>query len=349
MRRTDDKVIGHASVKTQIAWLDKAGIKNAIFTHWGTEAIQLHGNTLKFRIRRLAGSSLKAEVASDGMKIDSEDYRHLAVREAELLEAVLPYKPKIEKKIDLIRTRDDFRIVGGWYAQLKEKGKFKYSKDEILNKFLIPCLRELILEGSTEFHPENWKKWPKEIYLEAFDKIVKKFRYLVKPHGTMIWEGKKTATVHARKFIQGAFFSIVEGDKEFGFARFEQGKEIGPLEFERLKKYHQVSDQEKKLWWPGKRSLYFYKLRTWIPFDKPRKVSVPRGIRTYGSRADLKNMKRKKNIPEQTDMAVILMEYGKLEAKGLKQDEIINKIAKGLLPIGFDVDYWEKKTRDVLR
>ena len=288
VRRSDDKVIGHAAVKTQMGWLHKAGVQYAIFTHWGTEAIRLHGNTLKFRIRRFAGPALKAEVARDGMAIDSKDYERLRAREAELLEAVLPYKPKIEKKIDLIRTRDDWRIFGGWYAQLKEKGKFKYSKDEILNKFLIPCLKELIRDGSTEFHPENWKKHPREIYLEAFDKVVKKFRYLVKPHGTMIWEGKKTATVHARRFIQGAFFSIVEGDKEFGFARFEAGRKIDLKEFAKLRNKHQVSDDERKDWWPEARVLYFYKLRTWVPFDKPRTVKVPRGIRTYGSRADLK-------------------------------------------------------------
>jgi len=235
-------------------------------------------------------------------------------RETKLLEAVLPYKPKIEKKIDLIRTRDDFRIFGGWYATLKEKGEFKYSREEILNKFLVPCVKELIREGSTEFHPESWKKWPREIYLQAFDDVVKKFRYLVKPHGTMIWEGKKTATVHARRFIQGAFFSIVEEDKEFGFARFEEGRKIDVKEFEKLRGAHRVSDEERKAWWPDAKVLYFYKLRTWIPFDKPRKVKVPKGIRTYGTRTDLKEgspppgiQKQKINSPTFAYMAV----YGK--------------------------------------
>jgi len=35
VRRSDDKVIGHASVKTQMGWLPAAGVMHAVFTHWG--------------------------------------------------------------------------------------------------------------------------------------------------------------------------------------------------------------------------------------------------------------------------------------------------------------------------
>lgn len=330
------KIIGHASVKTQMGWLRDAEVKHAIFTQWGAEAIKMDERALKRVLEEMAAPDLEVEVAFDGMQWES--------RSSKLLAAVLPYRPKIEKKIDLIRTRDDWRIFGGWYAQLKERGKFKYSKDEILNKFLIPCLKELIRDGSTEFHPENWKKWPKEIYLEAFDKIVKKFRYLVKPHGTMIWEGKKTATVHARRFIQGAFFSIVEGDKEFGFARFKQAKPITLEQFSELKRQHRVSEEEREKWWPGKEQLYFYKIRTWIPLDKPRKVSVPKGIRTYGTRADLKEV----FIDEESDRDVMLQMYDELKPKNLGKNEIITRIARHFLSIGFDLEYWKGKVEAVL-
>lgn len=210
-------------------------------------------------------------------------------------EAVLPYNPKIEKKIDLVRLRDDWRIFGGWYATLKTKGKFKYSKNEILEKFLVPCLKALIAEGSTEFHAKDWKKLPREIYLEAFDKVVTKFRYLVGSHGKLIWSGLKTATVHARKFIQGSFFSIVDPNLEFGFARFEQGKKISLEEFSAKYKEHRITEDERKEWWPDKTSLYFYKLRTWIPLEQPRTVKVPKGIQTYGNRQDLKESTHKRN------------------------------------------------------
>jgi len=202
-------------------------------------------------------------------------------------EAVLPYKPSASSAEGLKRCRDDFRIFGGWYSILKEKGKFKYSKDEILKKFLVPCLRELIKEGSTEFHPEKWKGTAREIYLDAFDIIVTKFRYLVAPHAEMIHKGRKTATVHARKFIQGSFQSIVGPEYEFGFARFENGKKISQKEFKTLLPQHHVSENERQEWWPEKKELYFYKIRTWIPMEKPRHVRVPKGTQTYGERARL--------------------------------------------------------------
>ncbi len=54
-------------------------------------------------------------------------------------------------------------------------------------------------------------------------------------------------------------------------------------------------------------------------------------------------------IHKQTDKDIILMEYGKLKEKGLSENEIIEEIAKILLPIGFDIEYWKKKIREVLK
>lgn len=55
-----------------------------------------------------------------------------------------------------------------------------------------------------------------------------------------------------------------------------------------------------------------------------------------------------KNLVEQTDTAVVLMGYGELHAKGISDTEAVREIAKGLLPIGFDMEYWEKKAREIL-
>lgn len=85
-----------------------------------------------------------------------------------LLEAVLPYEP--EKMRD-DQLADDWRIFGGWYSTLKKTGKFKYTVDEILNKFTIPALKEILKRGKQEFHPDRWKENPKELYLKAFGKV----------------------------------------------------------------------------------------------------------------------------------------------------------------------------------
>lgn len=55
-----------------------------------------------------------------------------------------------------------------------------------------------------------------------------------------------------------------------------------------------------------------------------------------------------KNAHLQTDTAAIIMKYGELKKKGLGDEEIIGEIAKGLLAIGGDLDYWKEKVRKVL-
>jgi len=51
----------------------------------------------------------------------------------------------------------------------------------------------------------------------------------------------------------------------------------------------------------------------------------------------------------QTDTAVVLMTYGELKAKGWDDSKIIEKIVDGLLPIGFDKEYWQKKVKEILK
>jgi DNA adenine methylase len=89
-------------------------------------------------------------------------------RTIQLLEAVLPYKPE-EARDD--QLADDWRIFGGWYSTLKTAGQFKYTQEEILYKFTVPALIEILKRGKQEFHPENWKDHPRELYLKAFRKI----------------------------------------------------------------------------------------------------------------------------------------------------------------------------------
>jgi len=52
---------------------------------------------------------------------------------------------------------------------------------------------------------------------------------------------------------------------------------------------------------------------------------------------------------KQTDKDIILMEFGKLKEKGLPEDELVEEIAKILLPIGFNIEYWKIKVKEVLK
>ena len=58
--------------------------------------------------------------------------------------------------------------------------------------------------------------------------------------------------------------------------------------------------------------------------------------------------KFKESILKQSDRDCILTEYNKLHRQELSDYEIIRKIVANLLPIGFDIDYWEDKVEQVL-
>jgi len=68
------QIHGHASVKTQLGWCKKAGIKNAIFTHCGTELVTKFQDNKKYIQKLVLVKKLSANIACDGLsvKIDAE-------------------------------------------------------------------------------------------------------------------------------------------------------------------------------------------------------------------------------------------------------------------------------------
>jgi phosphoribosyl 1,2-cyclic phosphodiesterase len=60
---------GHTSVREQLAWCKKAGIRRAIFTHCGSQIVRA-GKDLDASLQRLAVSNgVEARLAVDGMKV----------------------------------------------------------------------------------------------------------------------------------------------------------------------------------------------------------------------------------------------------------------------------------------
>jgi ribonuclease BN (tRNA processing enzyme) len=71
IRKTDDSdIYGHASVKDQLKWLNKAGVDKAIFTHLGTEPLEMTDEELTNKIKEMADAAgykfLVLRVAKDG-------------------------------------------------------------------------------------------------------------------------------------------------------------------------------------------------------------------------------------------------------------------------------------------
>jgi len=196
-----------------------------------------------------------------------------------LKEAVLPYKPE-EMRND--QLADDWRIFGSWISTLKDTGKFKYSESEILNKFTIPALKEILKRGKQEFHPENWKDNPKELYLKAFDKIVKKYIKLTGVSESLERIAKGKEILLEKKFIVGNFYSVLDDKKEIGYIRLDSPEK--------------------------KDNQYQYKVRDFIPRVKSHFVeSMNDGV--FGNREDLKESDFK---PERFD-AKVLSELSDME------------------------------------
>lgn len=106
--------------------------------------------------------------------------------------------------------------------------------------------------------------------------------YLVAPHAQWIWNGKKKLIVKARKFSKQIHRPLVLCGPSFlwGILSLEAPHDISLVDFVRLKKNHQISEEERLKWWPGKQILYAYQFG-FKKFDKPIPWKKPRGVQTF--------------------------------------------------------------------
>lgn len=70
VRKRGDQLIGHAPIRTQLAWCQKEGVPRAIMTHCGSQIVEGDERTLRAEIRKLAQErAVEAEIAYDGMEV----------------------------------------------------------------------------------------------------------------------------------------------------------------------------------------------------------------------------------------------------------------------------------------
>ena len=71
LRRRDGVPLGHAPVRVQLGWCGDAGVRDAVFTHCGTEIVGGDERKLAAKIRALAREyGVRARIAYDGLEID---------------------------------------------------------------------------------------------------------------------------------------------------------------------------------------------------------------------------------------------------------------------------------------
>ena len=159
----------------------------------------------------------------------------------------------------------------------------------------------IVVAGKMKLGDENWEEWwnslagkiegvvKEEIKQTDTSKIkdvnldeIKKGLYLVPPHGKLIYENKKTAIVKSKDFdVEGKYFILVSDRKAYGYIECSKGKEIDLEEFKKRSGEHLISEGERKEWWPLKKTFYLYKIRTFIPFEKPKDIILERGVQTF--------------------------------------------------------------------
>ena len=70
IRKRGKHLIGHAPVRTQLAWCRKEGVPRAIITHCGSEIVTDDEHKLLARLRAMiSGPGLAVRIAYDGMKL----------------------------------------------------------------------------------------------------------------------------------------------------------------------------------------------------------------------------------------------------------------------------------------
>ncbi|MBA7496407.1 hypothetical protein ES702_07015 [subsurface metagenome] len=112
-----------------------------------------------------------------------------------------------------------------------------------------------------------------------------------------------------------------------------------------------VAPPEGESWLPPEWEKKIKVEHRWWPDSKSKQEKIKLMDEAFNDlieKGEIKARKLKLSQELQTDTAVVLMTYGELKAKGWKDEQIIEQIAKNLLPIGFDLEYWKKKVKEIL-
>lgn len=87
IRRKGLRAFGHTSIAKQIAWCEKEGVRQAIFTHCGTEIVGGDGRKLRTLVRRLGRErGVNASIAHDGLRLVLESIERRARFDAPLFD-----------------------------------------------------------------------------------------------------------------------------------------------------------------------------------------------------------------------------------------------------------------------
>jgi len=107
--------------------------------------------------------------------------------------------------------------------------------------------------------------------------------YLTPPHGRLIWDGKKTAIIKSIKLkshIDKPLY-LLSGDVGYGIIKMTPPREINLEQFNSSYDKHQISEEERKRWWPDAKILYFYPVSFIRRWDHPKRWKKQQGAQLF--------------------------------------------------------------------
>jgi len=177
---------------------------------------------------------------------------------------------------------DDWRLISAKYATMVAGGKTEFATIAELENFAVRLLEEILKRGKITFHPDQMKETSLDLLRHSLGELIKGGLYLVPPHGEFFYSGKKTAMVKSLNFKRCLDFNILcSNDFAYGFIRFKPPRQISLKEFSHLQTTHAITEEEREKWWPKASKLWYYELRDFILYEKPKSILLPRGTQVF--------------------------------------------------------------------
>lgn len=185
--------------------------------------------------------------------------------------------------------KDDFRITCAWACRLLENKPLIHSINEVkrIGRLIIKEFKTREIET----HPEDMEECSRKFFMQldnSHSTVMKtsdsaeEGLYLVSPHAEWIANKEKSLIVKAKRFaVKDKTYVLCDKDHAYGHISFAASpQKINLSAFKKLASKHKISDDERKEWWPRRRTLYSYPF-TFKPFEEKRPISVKPGTQTF--------------------------------------------------------------------
>jgi len=265
----------------------------------------------KFILSEFGNKVMIKGVISKKVKFEKEEEEEKSVSEP----SVSPTPPPSVSVPPSVTPKSETKIpVSSPPAVAEPSSSAKSSKKKI---FPISYLKKLALKTR-----EIVKKEEIEGYISRYPGL-----YLVEPHAVSIYKGKKLLIIKSRLFDIVDSPHILIGENAYGLLIPRKVIQISLKTFDNLRKYHLISEEERKKWWPDRKKLFAY-LFEFYKFGQPMTYKRKEGVQTF--QKEVLSKKETEGVPVTGDLKPYLIKPWKVppphkpEKKALKPYELFD-------------------------